>query len=149
MENIRDAMIVRTATQEDFAKVIEIEELSFPAAWDYDFLENISKDIFLVFDGEEVCGYLIAGCCHKNISATILKVAVHPELRRKGIATDLVHKLVEILKDRNIAEIDVIVMDACKPAILFYQKVGFKTVSTIPQASSNDLHEMKLTIDEM
>ena len=149
MENIRDAMIVRTATQEDFAKVIEIEELSFPAPWDYDFFEKISKDIFLVFDGKEVCGYLIAGCCHKNISATILKVAVHPEHRRKGIATDLVHKLVEILKDRNIAEIDVIVTDACKPAILLYQKVGFKTVSTIPQASSNDLHEMKLTIDEM
>ena len=139
-------MIVRTATQEDFAKVLEIEELSFPAPWDYDFFEKISKDIFLVFDGEEVCGYLIAGCCHKNISATILKVAVHPEHRRKGIATDLVRKLVEILKDRNIVEIDVIVMDACKPAILLYQKVGFKTVSTIPQASSNDLHEMKLTI---
>ena len=139
-------MFVRKATKEDFAKVIEIEELSFPTPWGYDFLNKISKDIFLVFDGKEVCGYLIAGCCHKNISATILKVAVHPEHRRKGIATNLVRKLLEILKDRNIAEIDVIVMDECKPAILFYQKVGFQTVSTIPQASSNDLHEMKLTI---
>ena len=139
-------MIVRTAKKEDFARVMEIEELSFPNPWGYDFLDKISKDIFLVFDGEEVCGYLIAGCCHKNISATILKVAVHPEHRRKGIATNLVHKLVEILKDRDIVEIDVIVIDACKPAILFYQKVGFKTVSTIPQASSNDLHEMKLII---
>ena len=139
-------MIVRTAKQEDFAKVIEIEELSFPAAWDYDFLEKISKDIFLVFDGEEICGYLIAGCCHRNVSATILKIAVHPEHRRKGIATNLVHKLVEILKDKKITEIDVIVIDACKPAILFYKKVGFKTVSTIPQASNDDLHEMKLTI---
>ena len=139
-------MIVRTATQEDFAKIIEIEKLSFPTAWDYDFLEKISKDIFLVFDGKEVCGYLIAGCCHRNVSATILKVAVHPEHRRKGIATNLVHKLVEILKDKNITEIDVIVIDECKPAILFYKKVGFKTVSTIPQPSNNDLHEMKLTI---
>ena len=139
-------MIVRTATQEDFAKIIEIEKLSFPTAWDYDFLEKISKDIFLVFDGKEVCGYLIAGCCHRNVSATILKVAVHPEHRRKGIATNLFHKLVEILKDKNITEIDVIVIDECKPAILFYKKVGFKTISTIPQPSNNDLHEMKLTI---
>ena len=146
MENIRQAMIVRTAKQEDFAKVIEIEKLSFPTAWDYDFLEKISKDIFLVFDGEEVHGYLIAGCCHRNISATILKVAVHPEHRRKGIATNLFQKLVEILKEKKIAEIDVIVIDGCKPAILFYKKVGFKTVSTIPQASNNDLHEMKLII---
>jgi ribosomal protein S18 acetylase RimI-like enzyme len=139
-------MIVRAAKQEDFAKVIEIEELSFPAPWDYDFLENISNDIFLVFDGEEVCGYLIAGCCHRNVSATILKVAVHPEHRRKGIATNLVHKLVEILQDRKITEIDVIVLEVCKPALLFYKKVGFKTVSIIPQASNNDLCEMKLTI---
>jgi ribosomal-protein-alanine N-acetyltransferase len=146
MENIRQPMIVRIAKQKDYAKVIEIEKLSFPTAWDYDFLEKISKDIFLVFDGQEVCGYLIAGCCHENIVATILKIAVHPEHRRKGIATNLVHKLVEILKDRKITEIDVIVIDGCKPAILFYKKVGFKTVSTIPQASNDDLHEMKLTI---
>ena len=139
-------MIVRTAKQEDFAKVIEIEELSFPTSWDNDFLEKISKDIFLVFDGEEVCGYLIAGCCHRNVSATILKVAVHPEHRRKGIATNLFHKLLEILKDRKITEIDVMVLDVCKPAILFYKRVGFKTVSTIPQTSNNDLFEMKLTI---
>ena len=139
-------MIVRAATQEDFAKVIEIEELSFPTPWDYDFLANISKDIFLVFDGEEICGYLIAGCCHRNISATILKVAVHPDHRRKGIATNLVHKLVEILKGKKITEIDVIVIEACKPAMLFYKKVGFKTVSTIPQSSDSDLYEMKLTI---
>lgn len=146
MENIRQPMIVRVAKQKDYAKVIEIEKLSFPTAWDYDFLEKISKDIFLVFDGQEVCGYLIAGCCHENIVATILKVAVHPEHRRKGIATNLVHKLVETLKDRKITEIDVIVIEGCKPAILFYKKVGFKTVSTIPQASNNDLYEMKLTI---
>jgi ribosomal protein S18 acetylase RimI-like enzyme len=146
MENIREAMIVRAAKQEDFAKVIEIEELSFPTAWDYDFLAKISKDIFLVFDGKEIWGYLIAGCCHRNVSATILKIAVHPEHRRKGIATNLVHKLVEILQDKKITEIDVIVIDACKPALLFYKKVGFKTVSTIPQASNDDLHEMKLTI---
>jgi len=146
MENIRQAMIVRTAKQEDFAKVIEIEELSFPTSWDYDFLEKISKDIFLVFDGQEVCGYLIAGCCHRNVSATILKIAVHPEHRRKGIATNLVHKLVEILKDRHITEVDVIVIDVCKPVISFYKKVGFKTVSTIPQDSNNDLYEIKLTI---
>ncbi len=146
MENTRQVMIVRKAEQEDYVKVLEIEELSFPTPWNYDFLEKVSKDIFLVFEGIEVCGYLIAGCCHKNISATILKVAVHPEHRRKGIATNLVHKLVEILKDKKVTEIDVIVIDACKPALLFYKKVGFKTVSTIPQTSNNDLFEMKLTI---
>jgi ribosomal protein S18 acetylase RimI-like enzyme len=53
---------------------------------------------------------------------------------------------VEILKEKKITEIDVIVIDTCKPAILFYKQVGFKTVSTIPQASNDDLHEMKLTI---
>jgi ribosomal protein S18 acetylase RimI-like enzyme len=146
MENIRQPMIVRAAKEEDLARVIEIEKLSFPTAWDHDFLEKISKDIFLVFNGQEVCGYLIAGCCHGNIVATILKVAVHPEHRRKGIATNLVHKLVEILKDRKITEIDVIVIEGCKPAILLYKKAGFKTVSTIPQASNNDLYEMKLKL---
>ena len=41
-------MIIRLAKQEDFEKVIEIDKLSFADPWDTEFLEGLSKDIFLV-----------------------------------------------------------------------------------------------------
>ena len=140
-------MIVRSANQQDLEKVLEIETLSFSNPWDYEFLDKISKDIFLVFGNQEVHGFLIAGCCDRNINATILKVAVHPEHRRKGIATNLLDKLFEILKDKKVAEVDVIVKEVWEPAVSLYKKVGFEIISTVQQASNNDdLCEMKLKL---
>jgi ribosomal-protein-alanine N-acetyltransferase len=142
-------MIVRPAKQEDLAKVLEIENLSFSDPWNNEFLEKVSKDIFLVFDEHEVYGFLIAGCCYRNINATILKIAVHPEHRRQGIATNLLNKLIEILKNRQIVEVDVFVSIAWEPAISLYKKVGLKIVSTIPQLSNNtDFYVMKLKLTQ-
>ena len=142
-------MIVRSATQEDLTGVIAIDKLSFSNPWDRQFLENISKAIFLVLGQQEICGFLIAGCRNRNVSATLLKIAVHPEHRRKGIATNLINKLVEMLRNRQIGEVEVIVLKTCKPAISMYKKIGFKLVSTIPQVSNNDdLCVMKLKLSQ-
>jgi ribosomal-protein-alanine N-acetyltransferase len=140
-------MIVRSAKGEDLDKVLEIDKHSFPTPWDREFLENISKDIFLVFAGSEVYGFLIAGCCHRNVTATILKVAVHPQHRRKGIATNLLNHLLERLRDRKIPEVEVSVLKVCGPAISLYRKVGFEITARIPQDSANnDIYLMKLKV---
>lgn len=131
-------MVVRLANHQDLDKVLEIEKLSFSNPWDAEFLTNISKDVFLVAGKEQIYGFLIAGCCHRNVNATILKIAVHPEHRRKGLATNLLHKLFDILKNRKVVEVDVIVNERWIPAMLLYKKVGFKIISTIPQASDHD-----------
>ena len=140
-------MIVRYAEQQDLEQVLEIEKLSFTSPWDYEFLDNISKDVFLVFVDQEVLGYLIAGCCDRNVNATILKVAVHPDHRRKGIATNLLNNLFEILKDRQVAAVEVILKEMWEAAMSLYEKVGFEVTSKVPQASNNeDLCEMKLKL---
>ena len=140
-------MIVRHAKAEDLAKVLEIEKLSFADPWNNDFLAKVSKDIFLVSGDKEIYGFIIAGCCHRNISATILKVAVHPEHRRQGIATNLLNKLIVILKNRQIVEVDVVVDIERTPAISLYKKVGLEIVSTISEISNNnDFYEMKLKL---
>jgi ribosomal-protein-alanine N-acetyltransferase len=131
-------MTVRLAEPKDIARVLEIEKHSFPTPSDSEFLQKLSNDIFLVFEEEEIYGYLIAGCCHHNITASILKVAVHPDHRSKGVATELFHQLFEILKDRQIDEVDVIVDALWKPAISLYKKVGFETASTVPLLSDDN-----------
>ncbi len=131
-------MNIRFADQQDLEQILEIEKLSFSDPWGFEFLENISKDIFLVYGEQEVYGFLIAGCCHRNVNATILKIAVHPDHRRKGIAINMISRLVEILEERQIAEVDVIVREEWEPAMSLYQKAGFKIKSTIPQPPDDE-----------
>ena len=120
-------------------KVLEIEDLSFVQPWDYHILKLALDDIFLVFDERDILGYLIAVCCSKNIRATIMKMAVHPEHRRKGIATVLLRQALEILKEKEIADVCLNVEIIRKPAIALYEKFGFEIMETIHMDYEDDL----------
>jgi ribosomal-protein-alanine N-acetyltransferase len=129
----------RFANQSDLDKVLIIEELSFLQPWDYHIFKLALNDIFLVFEEPEICGYVIAVCCSKNIRATIMKMAVHPEHRRKGIATVLLKQALEILKEKEIVDVCLNVEIIRKPAIALYEKFGFKIVQTIHLDYEDDL----------
>jgi len=147
----RAAMNVRLAKKNDIDRVVEIESLSFLQPWDYHVFELALNDIFLVCDEQEISGYLIAVCCYKNITATIMKMAVHPEHRRKGVATTLLNRVLEILKEKKIIDVCLNVEIIRKPAIALYEKFGFKIMQTIHMDYEDDLADdafyiMKLTL---
>jgi len=146
-------MNVRFANKNDIDRVIEIEGLSFLYPWDYHIFQLALDDIFLVFDEQEISGYLIAVCCSKNIRATIMKMAVHPEHRRKGIATALLNQVLEILKEKKIIDVCLNVEIIRKPAIALYEKFGFRIMQTIHMDYEDDLADdafyiMKLILAE-
>jgi ribosomal protein S18 acetylase RimI-like enzyme len=146
-------MSTRFANKNDIDRVVEIEGLSFLQPWDYHIFKLALDDIFLVFDEEEISGYLIAVCCYKNITGTIMKMAVHPEHRRKGVATALLNRVLEILKDKKIIEVCLNVEIIRKPAIALYEKFGFKIMQTIHMDYEDDLGDdafyiMKLILAE-
>jgi ribosomal-protein-alanine N-acetyltransferase len=132
-------MSVRFAKQNDIDKVLKIEYLSFSQPWDYHILKLALDDIFLVFDERDILGYLIAVCCAKNIRATIMKMAVHPEHRRKGIAASLLSHAIEIFNEKRIIDVCLNVEIIRKPAIALYEKFGFKIVETIHLDYEDDL----------
>ena len=146
-------MSARLANQNDIDKVLEIENLSFLQPWDYHIFKLALDDIFLVFDEQDISGYLIAVCCSENIRATIMKMAVHPDHRRKGIATALLNQVLEILKEKKIVDVCLNVEIIRKPAITLYEKFGFKIMQTIHMDYEDDLADdafyiMKLILDE-
>lgn len=124
-------MGVRYATEEDIDEVLEIERASFPEPWDHHAFKGAFNDIFLVHDEEHVGGFLVCVCCYRNIRATIMKIAVHPRDRRKGIATEMLNCLLEMLKKRGIQEVDLNVDMIIEPAIALYKKFGFQITKTI------------------
>jgi ribosomal protein S18 acetylase RimI-like enzyme len=144
---------VRFAYKNDIDKVLEIEGLSFLQPWDYHTFKLALKDIFLVFEEQEILGFLIAVCCYKNITATIMKMAVHPEHRRKGVATALLNRVLAILKEKKIIDVCLNVEIIRQPAIALYEKFGFKIMQTIHMDYEDDLADdafyiMKLILAE-
>ena len=118
---------IRSATEEDFDKVMEIDRLSFSAPWSYNYFWSSLKDIFLLFEkGREICGYLVACVCHDLEKAVILRIAVHPDHRGEGAGRRLIKKCLDRLVDREIGVVELDVEIVSRGAIKLYEKFGFK-----------------------
>lgn len=58
--------------------------------------------------------------------AELLTMAVRSEFHGKGIASQMFTEFINEMKKRNISSLKVLVGEDLKPAISFYEKVGFK-----------------------
>ena len=142
-------MSVRHAKKNDLEQVLEIEKLTFSDPWGYYNFQAALEDIFLVFAEENISGFLVAVCCHRDTKGTIVKLGVHPAQRRQGIATQLLETALRMLRDKGMLEICLIVEITRKPAIALYEKFGFKIAKTIHLSYEDDMsddsfYEMKL-----
>ncbi|HYQ60386.1 MAG TPA: N-acetyltransferase [Desulfatiglandales bacterium] len=142
-------MSVRRAKKSDLEKVLEIEELTLSDPWGDSNFQAALEDIFLVFAEQEISGFLVAVCCHRDVRGAIVKLAVHPDYRRQGIATQLLKEALRILQDRGMLEVCLIVEITRKPAIALYEKFGFEITRIIHTSYEDDMsddsfYEMKL-----
>jgi len=118
---------IRSATEEDFDRVLEIDRLSFSAPWICNFFKSSLKDIFLVLEKErEIVGYLITCVCHGLEKAVILRIAVHPDHRGEGAGRRLISKCLDLLVERDIGVVELDVELVSRGAIKLYEKSGFK-----------------------
>ncbi len=132
--------IIRPFTFSDLAAILQIENQSFPKS-PYDantFLNLYSRyqETFLVYTNkelspkEEILGYIIF-----SRDGHILSIAVHPQHRRKGIASQLIQRAMKIPRLKKLwAE----VRKSNRGAQAFYLRMGFKTVGVIPNYYGND-----------
>ena len=123
---------VRSATENDFDQVMEIDRLSFSAPWSHSYFKSALKDIFLVLEIErEIFGYVITCVCHDLEKAVILRIAVHPDHRGKGAARTLMKACLDILVQKNIGVVELDVELISRGAIKLYEKFGFKLANVI------------------
>ena len=144
-------MSVRQAKKSDLEQILEIERLTLSDPWGYSNFQAALGDILLVFEEQGITGFLVAVCCHRDVRGSIVKLAVHPEDRRQGIATQLLEAALRMLRERGMLEVCLIVEITRKPAIALYEKLGFKITKTINIGYEDDLsddsfHEMKLNL---
>ena len=117
-------MIIERMTTQTVSDAAQLERLCFSRPWSREALEaelNSSVAVYLVaIENGVVCGY--AGMHSILGEGYITNVAVHPDHRRKGIATRLISALME--NGLNLIALEV--RESNLGARLLYGELGFK-----------------------
>src|SRR5262245_374492 len=111
----------------DLPSVISIERRSFPTPWSLAmFVLELSKPSGICLaaeDADGLVGYLV--CAKYDDVWHLMNVAVHPDRRRNGIATDLIERLFGDAGDGARFTLEVRVSNG--PAIAMYERFGFRS----------------------
>jgi ribosomal-protein-alanine N-acetyltransferase len=114
--------------EDDIPAVLDIEHVSFSTKWSrQSFLnEMYNKYSFLkaALYEKNIIGYICADYLHHE--ARILNLAVHPDFRRRGVATMLLNDIKSELKNRGCVFLYLKVRESDAGARHFYERLGFE-----------------------
>ncbi|MCO6459409.1 MAG: ribosomal protein S18-alanine N-acetyltransferase [Pirellulaceae bacterium] len=117
----------------DMAEVLETESRSFEFPWtEEDFIRCLRQRncIGMVAEYDErVVGFMIYEL-HKS-RLHILNFAVRPELRRRGVGSQMVSKLISKLSHQRRNQIQLEVRETNLEAQLFFRRMGFRAISVL------------------
>jgi ribosomal-protein-alanine N-acetyltransferase len=120
-------LLIRDFRPEDVSAVLAIEKASFTTPWsEILFMNEIFKPRSLpkaAVIGEKIVGYICGN--YLLDEAHILNVTVHPEFRKQGIASRLVHYMIDLLKKEGCRTIFLEVRQSNEAALKMYEKTGF------------------------
>jgi len=127
----QEDLTIRRMTEADVFQVAHIEQVSFTTAWS---ARAYYEEIALPFDyslvgelaentGSLVCGYITSWLVSGE--ANLLKVAVHPRYRRRGIGSALLRRSLDFFNDRGIEKVWLEVRATNTAAREFYKAHGF------------------------
>ena len=128
-------MIIRKWLFADNLSVSKIEKESFSDAWTMEMIsDTFMQDNFIGFVAEEndkVIGYIALTFCLDEAEINI--IAVTREFRRKGVASALLDKAYEKLKEAGIDKIFLEVRKSNASAQKLYEKHNFKYIGVRPK----------------
>ncbi len=123
-------ILIREMQVSDIPDVLQIEYMSFTTPWSKNaFLNEINKLYSLTkvaVLGDTIIGYI---CVNYIIDeGHILNLAVHPDFRRRGIATKLFEDVLNELKEIDCRYLYLEVRVSNLEARKFYEHLGFRVM---------------------
>jgi [ribosomal protein S18]-alanine N-acetyltransferase len=119
--------VIRRAKEADIPAIVEIENISFPTPWEQktfvDTLESKDKAILVSESNGKLNGYIILEKVVDEGSITDLAVA--PEFRKKGIASELITTVIDVARREELIKLFLEVRSTNAQAIRLYEKFGF------------------------
>jgi ribosomal-protein-alanine N-acetyltransferase len=142
---------IRPASEPDLDRVMEIERACFEGQWDYLQFKAALKGIFLVYDEKQIAGFIVACYSRPTKRGIILRLAVEPSQRHKGIAKTLLKEALNKMRQYDINEVELSVDIVKTGAIKLYEKFGFKIMQVVSMDYNNaneSFYMMKLSLPE-
>ncbi len=133
-------MEFRFAEVKDIDSLFELEKKTFISPWTYSQFEYEIKDnsfskLLLIINEDELIGYIDYWIIFDQ--ATINKICIKDEYRRRGLAQKLLDICFKEVKENECMVITLEVRTSNEKAIKLYQKNGFDIVLTKPQYYSD------------
>jgi ribosomal-protein-alanine N-acetyltransferase len=124
-------LIIRNMREDDLESIMEIEHLSFSSPWSREFYlvqlyTKYAVSKVALFE-EKIIGYVSAN--YEQHESSILNLAVHPDYRRRGIATLLMNTIMKDLKKKDCVFLYLKVRASNTSAQKFYERFGFTVES--------------------
>jgi len=117
---------------EDLSVVLSIENISARQPWTRGlFLSEINNPrsvSLMAKSGDDTAGYILAS--HVLDEGNILNLSVHPGFRGKGIASELIRRVIGILGDKGCRSVYLEVRASNRAATGLYEKAGFRSIGT-------------------
>jgi len=123
-----DRLIIRDMQEDDVAAIMAIEQTAFSSPWPVEaFIGEIYKkhscSKVAVFEGG-IIGYI---CTSYHLhEANIMDLAVHPDQRRRGVATLLMNEAIAELKKKGCVFLYLKVRVSNEAARKFYESFEFR-----------------------
>ena len=122
------AIEIRPLVLGDLSAIEQIEQRAYPTPWSRSmFASELAKPTSIclgAFEGEQLVGYIINS---RYVDAWhVMNVAVDPGHQRRGIATALIERLIEVTEDDERRGYTLEVRVSNDDAIRLYRKLGFE-----------------------
>ncbi len=128
----RSKLDIRPMKLGDVDEVSLLERAIFPMPWPgqafvHELKEGPTSFCLVARDGPLLAGYLVAWFVYDE--AHLGNIAVRPELRRRGVATRLMRRLLKEAETRSVRRMTLEVRVSNIEAIRIYRGFGFKAIS--------------------
>ena len=123
-------MIITKMLQCHVPQIAELEKICFNDPWSENSiaseLDNRLSCWLVAIADDKVVGYI--GSQTVLGETDMMNIAIHPDYRKQGIATELIGALIEALNERGSHSLMLEVRASNEPAKSLYLKLGFEVV---------------------
>ena len=123
-------MIITQMNESHVPQIAELEKLCFNDPWSANSvaseLENRLAFWLVAMEDDQVIGYV--GSQTVLGETDMMNIAIHPDHRKRGIATELIEALIHGLTERGSHSLMLEVRASNEPAKALYTKMGFESV---------------------
>jgi [ribosomal protein S18]-alanine N-acetyltransferase len=127
-----DRVIIANTTEKDLDEILDIEKQSFAAPWSRElFQDTLSFPLAFNFIARKKVDNRLVGYANFYLikdEVQVLNIAIAPESRKKGYATEILNQAIAFLVNRGGADFFLEVREGNAEAIKLYDRLGFKKI---------------------